>query len=177
MTERKAIVDAFGRRKIRPNLETVAKWQDEARQALAESTSYSSDPVGGGWDQVAVFVVAFEERQGQAGYERRVVAEQTEVEPDAGHEHRHVVNDWTSVAIHEWMITSVEASAPESDAAGELATTVEQTPPIGGARTPINGNASRSSESPFLPRDDKSNLQQPTGLCQPHEASGIGPNG
>ena len=39
MADRQRIVDAFGRRAIRPTLDEVSAWQDEARRSRAASRS------------------------------------------------------------------------------------------------------------------------------------------
>ncbi len=108
LAERQTIVDGFGRRKIKPTLEEVAEWQDEARRRLGRAASGPTDADDQGWDQVAAFVVAFEERQGDEGPERRVAAEQAEVEPDARREDREVFDDWISATVHQWMVARVD---------------------------------------------------------------------
>ena len=63
MADRQRIADAFGRRAIRPALEDVSAWQDEARRLRAASIGASVSALAApGWQSAATFVVAFEER-------------------------------------------------------------------------------------------------------------------
>jgi len=136
MTDRPRIADAFGRRTIRPTLEDVAVWQDEARRMRAASIEAAvSDAAAAGWEPAATFVVAFEERRRGDALERRIVAEQNEVEPDASSQQRSEWPEWTCDDACRWMLESVavpasadmpapaqiafpaEASAPETGAA------------------------------------------------------------
>ena len=136
MTDRQRIADAFGRRTIRPTLEDVAVWQDEARRMRAASIEAAvSDAAAAGWEPTATFVVAFEERTRGKALERRIVAEQNEVEPDASSQQRSEWPEWTCDDACRWMLERVavpasadmpapaqiafpaEASAPETGAA------------------------------------------------------------
>jgi len=120
MADRQHIVGAFGRRTIRPTLEVVAAWQDEARRIHASSIDASVPAIAAsGWEPTATFVVAFEERGQGDAMERRVVAEQNEVEPEASPQQRSEWPGWTCDDICQWMLERVgvlAASAPAGPA-------------------------------------------------------------
>jgi hypothetical protein len=108
MTDRQRIVDAFGRRVIRPTLEEVSAWQDEARRLRAASIDASvSATAPSGWQSAATFVVAFEEREQGEALERRIVVEQTEVEPEASPQQRSQWPGWTCDDACRWMLERV----------------------------------------------------------------------
>jgi len=108
MTDRQRIVDAFGRRVIRPTLEEVSAWQDEARRMRAASIDASvSATAPSGWQSAATFVVAFEERQQGEALDRRIVVEQTEVEPEASPQQRSQWPGWTCDVACRWMLERV----------------------------------------------------------------------
>ena len=113
MVDRKRIVDAFGRRKNRPSIEDVGKWQDAARRKLASDSATAASAIAdASWEQAGIFVVAFEYRQADDVVERRMVAEQTEVELDAASHQRSEWSDWACKKACRWM----------ADRAGTLAT-------------------------------------------------------
>lgn len=114
MADRQRIVDVFGRRTIKPTLEEVSEWQDEARRIRAASIDASaSATAASGWQSAATFVVAFEERgQGEA-VERRIVAEQTEVEPEASPQQRSQWPGWACDDTCRWMLERVGEPAAE----------------------------------------------------------------
>jgi len=120
MADRQRIVDAFGRRTIRPTLEEVAVWQDEARRIQASSIDASVSAIAAsGWEPAATFVVAFEERGRGDALERRVVAEQTEIEPEASPQQQSQWPGWTCDDACRWMLERVgvlAASAPPDPA-------------------------------------------------------------
>jgi hypothetical protein len=142
MADRQRIVEAFGRRIIRPTLEEVAIWQDEARRIRNSSINAPVPAITAfGWEPTATFVVAFEERRRGDATERRMVAEQTEVEPDASPQQRSEWPDWACDDACQWMrerVGAPTASAPpplaqiasvaEAGAAGTVAigTTTEE---------------------------------------------------
>ena len=120
MADRQRIVEAFGRRTIRPTLEEVAAWQDEARGIHASAIDAAvSGITASGWEPTATFVVAFEEREQGDVTERRVVAEQTEIEPEASPQQRSQWPGWTCDDACRWMLERVgvlAASAPTGPA-------------------------------------------------------------
>lgn len=108
MTDRKRIADAFGRRVIRPTPEEVAEWQDEARRLLAASKDASAAATApSGWQSAASFVVDFEEREQGDALERRIVVEQTEVEPEASPQQRSQWPGWACDDACRWMLERV----------------------------------------------------------------------
>jgi hypothetical protein len=112
MADRQRIADAFGRRAIRPTLEDVSAWQDEARRIRAASIDASvSATAASGWQSAATFVVAFEERGQGDALERRIVAEQTEVEPEASPQQRSQWPGWTCDDACQWMLERVGGPA------------------------------------------------------------------
>jgi len=115
MADRQRIVDAFGRRTIRPTLDEVSAWQDEARRIRAASLDAAiSAPAASGWQSAATFVVAFEERGQRETLERRIVVEQTEVEPEASPQQRRQWPGWTCDDTCRWMLERVGAPASQA---------------------------------------------------------------
>lgn len=112
MADRRRIADAFGRRTIRPTLEEVAVWQDEARHVRAASIEAAiSEAAASGWEPTATFVVAFEERRRGDAPERRIVAELTEVEPEASLQQRSEWPGWACDDACRWMLGRVGVPA------------------------------------------------------------------
>jgi hypothetical protein len=115
MADRQRIVDAFGRRTYRPTPEQVAEWQDEARRLRASAIDASFSPTESPeWEPVAMFVVAFEERREGEASERRIVAEQTEIESGISPQPRAQWPGWTCDGACRWMLEYVEASTGKS---------------------------------------------------------------
>jgi hypothetical protein len=133
MTDRHRIMEAFGRRGDRPTLEEVSRWQDEARRLRASSRATSVPTVAAsGWEPVAHFVVAFEERRGAGPEERRIIAEQSEVEPEAAPQQRSEWSDWTCTEVCRWMLERV--GVPQTPAEMEpdpISPGVQETPAEG----------------------------------------------
>jgi hypothetical protein len=112
MADRQRIADAFGRRAIRPALEDVSAWQDEARRLRAASIGASVSALAApGWQSAATFVVAFEERGQGAALERRIVAEQTEIEPEPSPQEQSQWAGWACGDACRWMLERVGARA------------------------------------------------------------------
>jgi hypothetical protein len=128
MADRQRIVDAFGRRTIRPTLDEVSAWQDEARRIRAASLDAAVSAPASGWQSAATFVVAFEERGQRETLERRIVVEQTEVEPEASPQQRKQWPGWTCDDTCRWMLERVGGPAtqavPGPAPAASLATAV-----------------------------------------------------
>ena len=136
MADRQRIVDAFGRRTYRPTPEQVAEWQDEARRLRASAIDASLSPTESPeWEPVAMFVVAFEERRHGEASERRIAAEQTEIESGVSPQPRSQWPGWACDDVCRWMLEHVDASA-------------EPTPPDHAQTTPVaEVSASASAES------------------------------
>jgi hypothetical protein len=112
MADRQQIVDAFGRRTIRPTLEDVAVWQDEARRMRASSVDGSGSAMASSeWEPVAMFVVAFEELRSGDATERQIVAELTDIESEAAPRHRSQWSGWACDDACRWMLERVGVRA------------------------------------------------------------------
>lgn len=110
MAERAGVVDAMRRHGIKPlpSRAKVAEWQDEARAQLAAAPS----PTGAAsampdWERAASFAVVFDRRQGEAGPERRLAVEQTELEGPAP---EHEWPSWDCSELCAWMGKQLEAA-------------------------------------------------------------------
>jgi len=101
--DRRAIHTATRRLRPRPTLEDISTWQDHARDLVT-----AADP---GWQQVAAFVVSFEQRDTQHGLERRVAAEQAEHAPPVP---RKAWPQWQGAAVASWMLRQLRAELPEA---------------------------------------------------------------
>lgn len=141
MADRRRIVDAFGRRAYRPTLEQVAEWQDEARRLRASAIDAPLSPTESPeWEPVAMFVVAFEERHQEEAAERRIVAEQTEIESGISPQPRSQWPGWTYDNACRWMLEHVEASAESTppDHAQTTSVTVVGASASAGSRSRID---------------------------------------
>jgi hypothetical protein len=120
--DRHVIYRAMGSIRPRPTLDQIARWQDEARSSLGgtrggnqardrtEDTLGRPDegrgtPEGAAgrateWHPVVSFAVVFARRRAGDGWERRIEAERTEVEPERGPE---VWPGWECHPICGWM--------------------------------------------------------------------------
>jgi hypothetical protein len=107
----KDVSAAMGRLRPRPTLAAIGRWQDSAR-ARAERAD------GSDWERAATFVVSFEQRERDGSWERQLVAEQTELEPE---QPPAVWPGWDCHEICSWMsgrIAPVEpVAAPARKAA------------------------------------------------------------
>lgn len=113
--DRRTIHAAMSRLRPRPGLDEIAGWQDHARDL---SMTTEPDP---GWDQVAAFVVGFEQRGTNGSREQRLVAEQAERGSPVP---RSVWPDWGCDAICAWMHEQIVDQSPPGarpDAAGPAA--------------------------------------------------------
>ncbi|MDQ2750332.1 MAG: hypothetical protein M3Y44_12530 [Actinomycetota bacterium] len=107
--DRRAILAALRKRGLRPTLEEISTWQDDARDTAA-----AGDP---GWEQVAAFVVSFEQRRSDDVLERRVAAEQAEHELPAP---RAEWSDWNGAAVYTWMLDLLPAARMEGAGSPDL---------------------------------------------------------
>ena len=90
-----ALYRAMANLRPRPTREQIAGWQDQARDKLGET---APDPAE--WQPMASFAVVFSQRLADGAWERRVEAEQTEVEPERN---LHVWSGWDCGPVCEWM--------------------------------------------------------------------------
>jgi hypothetical protein len=103
-----AVYRAMANLRPRPALEQISRWQDEARSRLAET-----GPDAREWQTAASFVVVFGQRRVDDTWERRVEAEQTEVEPER---HPEVWSGWECEPVCAWMVGQLPAPAPVAPA-------------------------------------------------------------
>jgi hypothetical protein len=117
ITSLRALADADQRtiytalRNVRPyaSVARIAAWQDDARRRLADAAIDRS-----AWHTAASFAVIFAERQVNGTWERRLEAEQTEVEPAPEPQQW---TDWNCRQLCDWMVA--RAGQPESPAASK----------------------------------------------------------
>ena len=117
ITGLRALADADQRtihaalRNVRPyaSLARIAAWQDDARSRLADAAIDTSV-----WHTAASFAVIFAQRQVNGTWERRLEAEQTEVEPAPEPQQWA---DWDCGQLCDWMLAKV--GQPEGPAASK----------------------------------------------------------
>jgi len=107
--DQREIYKATANIRPRPSLERIAQWQGEARARLDEPETAAEV-----WQTTASFAVIFAQRPAAGGWERRITAEQTEVEPE---QDRQVWDGWDTVPIGRWMAGQL----PGADSAGAAA--------------------------------------------------------
>ena len=93
----------------RPSLARIAAWQNEARSRLGDAANDRS-----AWQTAASFAVIFARRQVDGRWERRLEAEQTEVEPAP--EPRKWAN-WDCGPLCDWMLGQLGLAADEAGVA------------------------------------------------------------
>jgi hypothetical protein len=98
--DRQAIYRAMANLRPRPTLEQISRWQDEARNMLAEPETGPSD-----WHPAASFVVVFSQRRAGESWERRTEAERTEVEPE---QNLRIWSGWDCEPICAWMLGQLD---------------------------------------------------------------------
>jgi len=102
--DQRAIYRAMANLRPRPTLEQVSRWQEEARSRLGETQE---------WQTAASFVVVFSRRRAGGSWERRVEAEQTEIEPER---HPEVWSGWECEPVCAWMLGQLPGPAPAEQA-------------------------------------------------------------
>jgi hypothetical protein len=116
--DHRAIYTALGSLRPRPTLARIAAWQADARSRLSDAAVDASE-----WHRAASFAVIFAQRQVDGGWERRIEAEQTEVEPEPpGQEWP----GWDCGPLCDWMLSQLDQPAGE---AGESAGAAGAVPP------------------------------------------------
>jgi hypothetical protein len=105
--DQRAIHTALQNIRPRPSLARIAAWQDNARTRV-------NDTAGGGsaWRAAASFAVIFTQRQVDGTWERRLEAEQTEVEPAPEPKQW---SDWDCGPLCDWMLAQVGRPETSSD--------------------------------------------------------------
>jgi hypothetical protein len=136
------IYRAMANLRPRPPRDLVARWQDDARRMLAETTQEVAE-----WQVVASFVVVFFQRRTGDAWERRAEAERTEVEPERN---PRVWPGWGTGPICDWMLGQLGQADGAEPASGD-GTAGETTQPAeedaGAAEPPPTGPA---AERPAL---------------------------
>jgi hypothetical protein len=113
--DRQSVFDAMFRVRPRPTLSEIGEWQNDAQRQLTRGTQglpTSADETStdvGLWTQAATFVVSFEERRLEHRVERRLVVEQTELEPEQA---PSVWPDWDCSKICGWMVDRLDRTDP-----------------------------------------------------------------
>jgi hypothetical protein len=105
--DQRGIYTALGGIRPRPSLTRIASWQDNARKRLSETTIDRS-----AWHTVASFAVIFAQRQVNGVWERRLEAEQTEMEPAS--EPRQWPG-WDCGPLCDWMLGRLGLPEDEAD--------------------------------------------------------------
>jgi len=126
--DRRVIYRAMANLRPRPTLELISQWQDEARSALDEFVTDTSD-----WHTAASFVIIFGQRHHEGAWERRVEVERTEVEPERNPQ---VWPAWDCAPVVAWMTGQL---AQPSDS---------EPPPPAEARGLLPAEAGLSAEAP-----------------------------
>ena len=114
--DRQAIYRAMANLRPRPTLEQISRWQDDARNMLAEPETGPSD-----WHPAASFAVVFSQRRAGESWERRIEAERTEVEPE---QNLRIWSGWDCEPICAWMLGQLDQAGtvqPPSGPARETA--------------------------------------------------------
>jgi hypothetical protein len=109
--DRKDISTAMRRLRPRPTLDEIGQWQDAAR-GRATGRADGSD-----WERAATFVVSFEQRAREGSWERQLVAEQMELEPEQAPK---VWPGWDCQDICSWMSSRTAAAEPAEDPAANV---------------------------------------------------------
>jgi hypothetical protein len=106
--DQRAIYNALASFRPRPTPELVEAWQDEARRRHSDAANGRS-----AWHTATSFAVIFAQRQVDGRWERRLEAEQTEVEPAP--EPRQWAT-WDCGPLCDWMLGQL--GLPEDEAPG-----------------------------------------------------------
>jgi len=134
--DRRDIQQAMRNFRPRPTLTLIAQWQDHARSRLSEATDRSD------WHPVASFAVVFAERQVDDGWQHRIEAERTEVEPE---QEPRIWPGWDGGEVYGWMREQVpDTVRPGVQAAGAAE------PRDAGAAEPQAGKAAEPTATPAL---------------------------
>jgi hypothetical protein len=107
--DQRAVYTALASIRPRPSLARIAAWQNEARSRLGDAANDRS-----AWQTAASFAVIFAQRQVDGRWERRLEAEQTEVEPAP--EPRKWAN-WDCGPLCDWMRGQLGLAADEAGVA------------------------------------------------------------
>ena len=147
--DQRAIYNALASFRPRPTPELVEAWQNEARRRLSDAANGRS-----AWHTAASFAVIFAQRQVDGRWERRLEAEQTEVEPAP--EPRQWAT-WDCGPLCDWMLGQLGLPEDEADTAGQAAAAAEPPapePPAPESAAPESAAASAAPGRAELRIDD-----------------------
>ena len=126
--DQRAIYTALATMRPRPSLARIAAWQGQARSVLSGA---ASDPSA--WQNAASFAVIFAQRRVDGEWERRIEAEQTEMEPAL--EPRQWPG-WDCGPLCDWMLGQLGMPEDEAGSAEEPAVSGAPAPAVSGAPAP-----------------------------------------
>jgi hypothetical protein len=118
--DQRAIYTALATLRPRPSLARIAAWQGQARSMLSGA---AGDPSA--WQNAASFAVIFAQRRVDGEWERRIEAEQTELEPAL--EPRQWPG-WDCGPLCDWMLGQLGLPEDEKGSAGEPAASAPPAP-------------------------------------------------
>jgi hypothetical protein len=118
--DRQAIYRAMANLRPRPTLEQISRWQDDARNMLAEPETGPSD-----WHPAASFAVVFSQRRAGESWERRIEAERTEVEPE---QNLGIWSGWDCEPICAWMLGQLDQAGTAQPPSGPPRETAAEPP-------------------------------------------------
>jgi len=118
--DQRAVYTALASIRPRPSLARIAAWQHEARSRLGDGVNDQS-----AWQTAASFAVIFAQRQVDGRWERRLEAEQTEVEPAP--EPRQWAS-WDCGPLCDWMRGQLGPAADEAGVADRAGVAEEPAP-------------------------------------------------
>ena len=128
-TDAQVIFEAVSRVRPRTSLAVIRRWQDVARRKRKEAVVETPD-----WDPAAIFVLSFEQRQVGDHPERRLVAEQTELEVE---QEISSWPGWDGMQLCEWLqqrVGGAEATPGEAASPGREPAQDQQVSPPGPRR-------------------------------------------
>ena len=137
--DQRAIYRAMANLRPRPTLEQISRWQDEARSRLGETQQ---------WQTAASFVVVFSRRRAGGAWERRVEAEQTEIEPER---HPEVWSGWECQPVCAWMLGQLPGPAPSAPPEPPARRHPPSRRPVRPARAAGTPRAARAAPGPRVP--------------------------
>jgi hypothetical protein len=125
--DQRAIYNALGNLRPRPTLARIAGWRADARSRLSDAAVDAPD-----WHRAASFAVIFAQRQADGGWERRIEAGQTEVDPESS---AREWPGWECGPLCDWMLSQVVW--PDDGAAAEPQPTAADAVPAPAGRTEL----------------------------------------
>jgi hypothetical protein len=127
------VFNALSRNRPRPALDEILTWQRQARSKLGQETADAP-----GWERAASFVIVFEQRDVAGVTERRLVAEQTELEPE---QPPASWSTWEFGGLGRWLQERLGVTDPPAEAG------------IADAEKPAEPQESVAAEKPAEPKE------------------------